>query len=133
MAAAPGALTHDRTKIATASHSCVHALLGLTQARSLAEHDEDVRGLPVVLTRNAARNMRRRHHRARPHEAGDSSAPKRTWSCSDAGEIQRSVLTLRMREELSNEEVARSLELTPGHVAVLLHRAKRSMVECMVS
>ena len=128
-----------------------HTLLGLPQARSLAEHDEDARGLLVVLTRNAARNMRKRHHRARPHEGtevadaiADEGPSIQTLleraeehvallGCvTRLGEVQRHVVTLRMLEELSNEEVARTLGIAPGHVAVLLHRAKKNLFECMV-
>jgi RNA polymerase sigma-70 factor (ECF subfamily) len=41
------------------------------------------------------------------------------------------VVTLRMLEEVSGSEVAVMLDLQPGHVAVLLHRAKHDLVRCM--
>jgi RNA polymerase sigma-70 factor (ECF subfamily) len=47
------------------------------------------------------------------------------------GEIQRGVVTMRMLDGLSGEEAARALDLTPGHVAVLLHRAKRALQRCI--
>jgi RNA polymerase sigma-70 factor (ECF subfamily) len=47
------------------------------------------------------------------------------------GEIQRAVVTLRMLDELPGDDVARALGLKPGHVAVLLHRAKASLRDCM--
>jgi RNA polymerase sigma-70 factor (ECF subfamily) len=40
-------------------------------------------------------------------------------------------VTLRMLEEQPGEDVAAALGITPGHVAVLLHRAKRSLRACM--
>jgi RNA polymerase sigma-70 factor, ECF subfamily len=40
----------------------------LPQARTLVERSKDSASLLGVLVRNAARNMRRRHHRALPHE-----------------------------------------------------------------
>jgi RNA polymerase sigma-70 factor (ECF subfamily) len=46
-------------------------------------------------------------------------------------EAQRAVVTLRMLDELPGEDVARALGLAPGHVAVLLHRAKASLRDCM--
>ena len=50
---------------------------------------------------------------------------------SQLAEIQRLVVTLRVLEELSPEEVARTLGLTRGHIGVLLHRAKRALVDCI--
>ena len=50
---------------------------------------------------------------------------------SQLGEIQRLVVTMRVLDELCPEQVARTLGLTPGHIAVLLHRAKRALVDCM--
>jgi RNA polymerase sigma-70 factor, ECF subfamily len=38
-----------------------------------------------------------------------------------------------MLEDLPGEDVARTLGITPGHVAVLLHRAKASLLACMQS
>jgi RNA polymerase sigma-70 factor (ECF subfamily) len=49
----------------------------------------------------------------------------------DLCEIQRSVVTLRLLEERPGEDVARALGITPGHVAVLLHRAKAALRVCM--
>jgi DNA-directed RNA polymerase specialized sigma24 family protein len=71
----------------------------LPQARSLVEEPRESASLLGVLVRNAARNMRRRHHRAVPHDPLDdpptsratmcpsrkrSSAPRSTSSCSAA-------------------------------------------------
>jgi RNA polymerase sigma-70 factor (ECF subfamily) len=36
-----------------------------------------------------------------------------------------------MLEEASGAEVAATLELSPAHVAVLLHRAKKALLRCM--
>ncbi|MBS2016487.1 MAG: sigma-70 family RNA polymerase sigma factor [Deltaproteobacteria bacterium] len=47
--------------------------------------------------------------------------------------VQRDVVTLRMLEELSGEEVAEQLALEPGHVAVLLYRAKKSLAPCLTA
>jgi RNA polymerase sigma-70 factor (ECF subfamily) len=103
------------------------------------------------MVRNAARNGRRRHFRARPHDdldahplpAGDvltedliarAEDHVRLRSCvEELCEIQRAVVTLRVLEEQPGEDVAQALGLSPGHVAVLLHRAKRALRECMTS
>jgi RNA polymerase sigma-70 factor (ECF subfamily) len=47
------------------------------------------------------------------------------------GEVHRHVVTLRVLEELSGDEAAAALGVTPGHVAVLLHRARKQLERCM--
>lgn len=125
-------------------------LLGLAQARELAMDGDGAAQLMTVLVRNAARNMRRRHHRARAHETIDAALDPAMDSPSvDAliaaaeehiallgcvnqlAEIQRRVVTLRMLEELTPTDTASSVGLTSGHVGVLLHRAKRELIECL--
>lgn len=103
----------------------------------------------VTITRNAARNRRRRHHVARPHDAIDEIEPAggaspeeliaeaeehvRLRACVDSlCDTQRSVVMLRMLEERPGEDVARELGITRGHVDVLLHRAKASLRACML-
>lgn len=105
----------------------------------------------VALVRNIARNARRLHVHARPHvsdgeavaalEDGEPAADERLARAEDRGrlarcvgrlgEVQRAVVTLRMLDDLPGEDVARTLGLKPGHVAVLLHRAKASLRDCM--
>jgi RNA polymerase sigma-70 factor (ECF subfamily) len=127
-----------------------HTFLRLPQARTLVDDGEGTRALLTVLVRNAARNMRRRSFRSRPHEAIDDHAeladalpPADEVVARTEGrvallgcvarldEVQRNVVTLRMLEELSGEATAARLGLTPGHVAVLLHRAKKSLADCV--
>lgn len=109
---------------------------------------------PVLagMVRNAARNRRRRHFRARPHDdldahalaADDGPAADEAIARAEAHvrlracveelcEIQKAVVTLRMLEEQPGEDVAQALGISAGHVAVLLHRAKRALRECMTS
>ncbi|WP_437309589.1 RNA polymerase sigma factor [Sorangium sp. So ce388] len=109
-------------------------------------------GLLAGIVRNAARNRRRRHFRARPHEdvdahpeaAGEALATDeaiaraeehvRLRACvEELCEIQKAVVTLRMLEEQPGEDVARALGISAGHVAVLLHRAKLSLRACMTA
>jgi RNA polymerase sigma-70 factor, ECF subfamily len=126
-----------------------HTFLSLPQGRSLAGERDDAERLMSVLVRNAARNMRRRHHRSRPHDtvastliADDGPSVDQLIAMAEEhvallgcvgqlAEIQRQVVTLRMLEELAPEHVARELELSPGHIAVVLHRAKQRLRECM--
>jgi RNA polymerase sigma-70 factor, ECF subfamily len=102
-----------------------------------------------VMVRNAARNRRRRHDRSHAHEdlsehtlpTHDTAADevltreedhRRLHLCvAELCAVQRSVVTLRMLDEQPGEDVARSLGISPGHVAVLLHRAKRALRTCM--
>jgi RNA polymerase sigma-70 factor (ECF subfamily) len=108
---------------------------------------------PVLSTivRNAARNQRRRHYRSRPHDELDARErvdeaallPEdllvraedtvRLRACvAELCEIQRAVVTLRLLEERPGEDVAELLGITKNHAAVLLHRAKASLRECLL-
>ena len=96
----------------------------------------------TTMTKNAARNRRRRHHLAMPHDAIDATdSPSEEDSAEDllarAEEhvrlracvedlcgTQRSVVLLRLLEERRGEDVAAELDITRGHVDVLLHRAR---------
>ncbi len=125
-------------------------LLRMPEARDLVGNHDDSRALLAVVVRNVARNLRRRHHQAKPHasieEDGEPVAPLpsaeelvqraedhiQLQGCvGRLEEVQRRVVTLRMLEEASGAEVAMLLDLSPGHVAVLLHRAKRDLLRCM--
>ena len=102
------------------------------------------------VVRNAARNRRRRHHVARPHEDLDSAPPVaadlasaetlvaeaeehvRLRACVDQlCETQKAVVMLRLLEEKPGEDVAASLGISRGYVDVLLHRAKAALRVCM--
>lgn len=128
----------------------LHTFLKIPHARDLALEAEESARLLAVVVRNTARNMRRRHHRARPHDDVDEVAlvddgPSveelltraeehvRLRGCVDMlGQLQRRVITLRMLEEASGDAVARELDLRAGHVAVLLHRAKKAIERCLL-
>jgi RNA polymerase sigma-70 factor (ECF subfamily) len=125
--------------------------LTLPAARPLVDARDDSRKLLVVVTRNLARNRRRLASLARPHESDPAvldALPAETPSVEELleaaedevrlrgcvqglGEVQRAVVTLRMLDEVDGEDVARALGITPGHVAVLLHRAKANLHACM--
>lgn len=124
-------------------------LLSLPQARELSLDDEGAERLMSVIVRNAARNMRRRHHRKRTHDSLQEDGPAidlpdvETLICAaeahvallgcvgQLGRIQRHVVTLRVLQELTPEDTARELGLTSGNVAVLLHRAKKALHDCI--
>lgn len=103
-----------------------------------------------TMTRNAARNLRRRHHRALPHEAIDDErhasdallrADDRIAQRQELVRLRvcmaelcsrhRAVITLRLLDERSGEDVAAELGLTRAHVDVLVHRAKAALRVCM--
>ena len=134
-----------------AVQEALHTFITLPEAQPLVDEPEQSRKLLVALTRNVARNRRRLHAVARPHgdEALDS-IPAAAASVEETivaaeehvrlegcmltlAEVPRAVVTLRMLEDLPGEDVARTLGITPGHVAVLLHRAKASLLDCMTS
>jgi RNA polymerase sigma-70 factor (ECF subfamily) len=102
-----------------------------------------------AIVKNRARNRRRRHARAKPHVAqaieelashGPSveelvalaESYRAMHVCmAKLGETQREVIRLRVLEEEPGEIVAELLGTTPGHVAVLLHRARCALRDCM--
>jgi RNA polymerase sigma-70 factor (ECF subfamily) len=110
-----------------------------------AEHPPLLAGIVV----NTARNLRRRHHLARPHRTTDAmplgdGAPSTESLVAHAEECvrlrgcmnrlcktQRTVVMMRLLEERPGEDVAAALGITRGYVDVLLHRAKASLLVCM--
>jgi RNA polymerase sigma-70 factor (ECF subfamily) len=127
------------------------SFLTLPASRPLVDAPDDSRKLLAVLTRNLARNRRRAAAVAWPHESADDvvaalaadvpdqdellasaeDAVRLRGCLNSLGDVQRAVVTLRMLEEKDAPDVARALRLTPGHVAVLLHRAKANLLSCM--
>lgn len=125
--------------------------LDLPHARALANERDDSRNLLAVLVRNQARNRRRRHDRARPHMSdaemlnalstddasidtliAQAEAHLQALGCVERlAEVQRRVVTLRLLEDQPNARVADLLGMTPGNVAVILHRAKQALRDCM--
>lgn len=128
------------------------ALCTLLELLQSGEIDPASDPAPVLVTvvRNAARNQRRRHFRSRPHselaaqDLVDQSVtlPEELLSLAEDTvrlracvaslcEIQRAVVTLRLLEERPGEDVAELLGVSKGHVAVLLHRAKSALRDCL--
>jgi len=105
----------------------------------------------VGIVRNEARNGRRRHHRARPHDALDALETSsdeedaeallaraeehvRLRACVERlCDTQKAVVTMRLLEEHGGEDVAARLRLSRTHVDVLLHRAKAKLAACMLT
>jgi RNA polymerase sigma-70 factor (ECF subfamily) len=103
------------------------------------------------MVRNAARNARRRHHRSRPHDSLDPDTGGPPHASPTAEEllvhaettvrlrqclaslcsVQRAVVTLRLLDERSGEDVAETLGLSRGYVDVLVHRARAALRLCM--
>ena len=128
-----------------------HRLLARPDVARLRTCPDDAARLLATIVRNAARNLRRRHHHARPHvDVAASELAAREPRPDDAlaqaitatqlvgcmaqlGDVHRQIVTLRVLEELSGEEAARELGLTTNHVAVLLHRARKELERCMLS
>jgi RNA polymerase sigma-70 factor (ECF subfamily) len=134
-----------------AVQEALHTFITLPEARPLVDEPEQSRKLLATLTRNVARNRRRLHAVARPHDdhgledlAASAASVEETLVAAEEhvrlegcmrtlAEIPRAVVTLRMLDDRPGEDVARTLGITPGHVAVLLHRAKASLLECMTT
>lgn len=123
-------------------------LLGRADFEALRERPADAANVLAAITRNAARNARRRHHRSRLHEPldqleADTPSPEVVLDRAETtaqlagcmrrlGDLHRHVVTLRVLEQLSGAEAAHQLGLTVGHVAVLLHRARAELQSCMI-
>jgi RNA polymerase sigma-70 factor, ECF subfamily len=123
-------------------------VLEMPKSRAITNREE-MHALLSVVVLNVARNMRRRHHRAKPHNAevalelvDAKPAPDQILVVEQdravlegclgkLDEVQRDVVSLRIISELPGKEVAKRLEMTPGHVAVVLHRAKRDLERCV--
>ena len=129
------------------------SFLGLPQARLLVDQPEDSARMLIVLARNIARNRRRRHDYARPHVPIDGRVEQIASEAETADELissaeshalmlaclatlsdmQRAVVRLRLLDEVAGENVARQLGVSPGHVAVLLFRARQELRQCVES
>jgi RNA polymerase sigma-70 factor (ECF subfamily) len=134
-----------------AVQDALQTFITLPAAHPLVDAGDESRRLLITLTRNVARNWRRLHARAKPH-AGDpaliDALPAASAGADELiaaaenrirlhrcvqtlADVQRAVVTLRMLDEVGGEDVALALGITPGHVAVLLHRAKLNLLTCM--
>lgn len=120
-------------------------------AARLADAPDEAQHVLAAIVRNLARNARRLAAEARPHDSDPAlldslAAPEpnvedllagaeerlRLQGCvASLADLQRAVVTLRMLEELDGDDVAATLGITAGHVAVLLHRAKANLAACM--
>jgi RNA polymerase sigma-70 factor, ECF subfamily len=123
----------------------------LPDARALVDEPETreaSRKLLVAVTRNLARNHRRLHAVARPHVSEDGTlvddtpgADTRLEGAEALARLEvcvarlatreRLVVVMRLFDDAGGDEVARTLGISAGHVAVLLHRAKASLCACM--
>jgi RNA polymerase sigma-70 factor (ECF subfamily) len=127
---------------------CVQDALATFLSRDEVDAEHEVASLKTIV-KNAARNFRRAHRRRMPHApiedtplpAIDPNAEAllshaedvvRLRACvAELCSIQRAVITLRLLEERSGEDVAVQLGITRKHVDVLVHRAKGSLRVCM--
>lgn len=141
-----GAAASDALDVVQAAFGTLLARPDLPELRT---RPADAARLLTVIVRNAARNLRRRHHHARPHLDVDgvslatadpppddildhaATVGQLAGCMARLGDVHRQIVTLRVLEELSGEQAAHALGLTPNHVAVLLHRARKQLERCM--
>jgi RNA polymerase sigma-70 factor (ECF subfamily) len=134
---------------------CVQDALCMWLARHQAQAAPPSVALSATLktmVRNQARNWRRRHRRLRPHLTIDgepaiaaradnaeqlldsAESALRLHTCvAELREVERSVISMRLLEERSGEDVAALLGLSRAHVDVLVHRAKATLRVCMAA
>ncbi len=126
---------------------CVQDALCTFLSRDEGPTDHDVATLKVMV-RNAARNEQRKHRLHKPHQPldedrdpldaataedllGHAEDVVRLRACvAELCGVQRAVVLLRFLAERSGEGVAAALDLTRGHVDVLVHRAKNALRAC---
>jgi RNA polymerase sigma factor (sigma-70 family) len=125
------------------------SFLKLPEARSIARDSDDaLKMLTVILrhhTQNATRKRSRRavHHAAAEVElapSGEESSEHLIARAEELGRVhgcilrmarlQREVVMLSLLDEQPREHVAQLLELSEGHVRVLLHRAREHLRHC---
>lgn len=119
--------------------------------RAIARDEAEAPKLLVTLVRNHARNARRRFERsAEPLSALSAEAEvdharelldaqlvraeehfQLTGCVATLDAQQRAIVTARLFEGASGAQVAFDLGISPGHVAVLLHRARQRLRTCL--
>ena len=123
--------------------------LRLAQVGEVPADASELPAFLATIVKNAARNRRRLHHVARPHEAIDAIDPPgddasteqllsraedhvRLRACVDRRcDTQKAVVTWRLLDEQPGENVAEALGISRGYVDVLLHRAKIQLRACL--
>jgi RNA polymerase sigma-70 factor (ECF subfamily) len=118
--------------------------------RGAASDGEYLAATLKLMVKNAARNWRRRHARLKVHteleaeidlatpvadaerllDAAEESLRLQTCVAS-LRDVERAVVTLRLLEERSGEDVAHALGLSRAHIDVIVHRAKATLRTCM--
>ena len=129
------------------------SFLHLPLARRLAAAPDEAAALLTVVVRNVARNLRRRHHRSRPHVSDENlidsiedPLPSVDELVAQAEEhvqllgcmhklsdVQQRVVTLRLLEGANGRDTASCLGISAQHAAVLLHRAKAALRDCIAA
>jgi RNA polymerase sigma-70 factor (ECF subfamily) len=121
--------------------------------RGLPRDTDDAPKLLTTLVKNHARNLRRKH--SRKDEGMDALTGnaevdtawrqldelmveaeehlKLTGCIATLKEVQRTIVTARFFEGASGLEVADEMGITPGNVAVILHRAREQLRGCLES
>jgi RNA polymerase sigma-70 factor, ECF subfamily len=119
--------------------------------RALPRDIDDAPKLLTTLVKNHARNLRRKH--SRKDEGMDALTGnaevdtawrqldelmieaeehlKLTGCIATLKEVQRTIVTARFFEGASGLEVADEMGITPGNVAVILHRAREQLRGCL--
>jgi RNA polymerase sigma factor (sigma-70 family) len=122
--------------------------LTLPEARSLAHEGEDAVRFLSTLLRHHALNRRRKHRRHQrghalllddgaAHESSEALLARaedvaRVNGCIlQMAQLQRAVVQLSLIDEVPHQEVSELLELSPGYVRVLLHRARAHVRTCV--
>ena len=121
--------------------------------RALPRETDDAPKLLMTLVKSHARNVRRRQSRKDEgmdavtanievdqawkqldELMGEAEEHLRLTGCiATLKEMQKAVVTARFFEGASGLEVATELGMTPGNVAVILHRARESLRRCLQS
>jgi RNA polymerase sigma factor (sigma-70 family) len=126
------------------------SFLTLPEAQSIARVGDDAIKLLTVIARHNIMNRRRKRSRREASLGGvDAILPDGSESSEELvmraeqlarvrgclslmNRLQRAVILLSALDERPHQEVAELLGIAPGHVRVLLHRARRHVRACPI-
>ena len=130
-----------------AVQDAVVTVIGKRAWHAVGQRPDEALRLLVTVVRNQARNARRRRRPVEPVEAAKDVSTEAmaleasldsarrhaalTGCLTTLGGTRRAVVTARLLEQTPTE-IAQTLGLSPNHVAVMFHRARADLRDCLL-